>query len=129
MPASDYHFVTHWRVQATPEPGVYHLHTKGWLPYTLRWSFRVTERRHPDGFRLEAWGDFNGGGWTFARDGPFTDIIYDWRIRPDKPLLRYLSFLFKPFFSANHRWAMARGEQSLQRELARRREADLPTGK
>jgi hypothetical protein len=32
--------------------------------------------------------------------------------------LRYLSFLFKPFFSANHRWAMARGEESLRRELA-----------
>jgi hypothetical protein len=105
-----------------PEPGVFHLHTKGWLPYTLRWSFRVTERRHPHGFRLEAWGDFNGSGiWTFAPDGRFTDITYDWRIRADKPLLRYLSFLFKPFFSANHRWAMARGEESLQ-ELARRRE-------
>jgi len=33
----------------------------------------------------------------------FTDITYDWRIRADKPLLRYLSFVFKPIFSANHR--------------------------
>jgi hypothetical protein len=29
--------------------------------------------------------------------------------------------LFKPIFSANHRWAMARGEESLRRELSRRR--------
>ena len=30
-----------------------------------------------------------------------------------KPLLRYLSFLLKPFFRANHSWAMAKGRESL----------------
>jgi hypothetical protein len=97
------------------------LHTKGWLPYTLHWFFRVTESRRPFGFSLQAWGDFEGSGiWTFAADGRFVDITYDWRIRAEKPLLRYLSFLFKPIFSANHRWAMTRGEESLTAELARR---------
>jgi hypothetical protein len=100
---------------------VVELHTKGWLPYTLRWSFRVTESRRPFGFSLEAWGDFDGTGiWTFVRDGRFVNITYDWRIRAEKPLLRYLSFLLKPVFSANHRWAMARGEESLVAELGRR---------
>jgi hypothetical protein len=32
------------------------LYTKGWLPYTLRWSFRVLETK-PDGFIIEAFGD------------------------------------------------------------------------
>ena len=97
------------------------LHTKGWLPYTLRWRFRVIESRRPYGFSLEAWGDFEGTGvWTFTQDGSFVKITYDWRIRADKPLLRYLSFLLKPVFSANHRWAMARGEESLIAELGRR---------
>ncbi len=97
------------------------LYTKGWLPYTLRWQFRVTESRAPHGFSLEAWGDFIGRGvWTIEQDGSWVNIIYDWRIRADKPLLRYLSFLLKPIFAANHRWAMARGEESLQLELARR---------
>ncbi len=36
-------------------------------------------------------------------------------------LLRNLSFLVKPVFEANHRWAMAQGEASLKLELARRR--------
>jgi hypothetical protein len=27
------------------------LYTKGWLPYTLRWQFRVTESKYPYGFR------------------------------------------------------------------------------
>lgn len=102
------------------DDGIVLLHTKGFLPYTLRWQFRVTETRE-DGFALEASGDFNGhGNWTFRQDGPMVDIIYDWRIRADKPLLKYLSPVMKPIFSANHRWAMKRGEESLKAEIARR---------
>ena len=98
------------------------LHTKGWLPYTLKWQFRVTDARTPYGFSLEAWGDFEGRGiWTFQPDSDHVDITYDWKISAEKPLLRYLSFILKPVFAANHRWAMARGEESLQRELIRRR--------
>lgn len=100
---------------------VVQLYTKGWLPYTLRWTFEVTESRHPHGFTLEAWGDFVGRGiWTFEQDGPWVIMTYDWKIRADKPLLKYGSFLMKPIFSANHHWAMARGEESLRLELERR---------
>ena len=96
------------------------LYTKGWLPYTLRWQFRVTQVR-ADGFTLEAWGDFDGRGiWTFEQDGPWVNVTYDWNILAEKPLLRYFSFIMKPIFSANHRWAMAKGEESLNLELARR---------
>lgn len=96
------------------------LYTKGWLPYTLRWQFRVTEVR-PDGFTLVASGDFDGRGiWTFEQDGPEVIMTYDWKILAEKPLLRYLSFLIKPIFSANHHWAMAKGEESLKLEIARR---------
>lgn len=103
------------------------LYTKGWLPYTLRWQFRVTGSRSPYGFSLEAWGDFVGtGDWTFAQDGDWVDITYDWRIRADKPLLRVLSFIFKPIFAANHYWAMHKGEESLKLELARRRATAVP---
>lgn len=97
------------------------LYTKGWLPYTLRWRFRVSEIRQ-DGFTLAASGDFIGRGiWTLAQDGPDAVITYDWKIRAEKPLLRYLSPLLKPIFAANHHWAMAQGERSLKLELARRR--------
>ena len=96
------------------------LYTKGWLPYTLRWQFRVTEVRE-DGFTLVAQGDFEGRGiWTFKQNGSWVDITYDWKISAEKPLLRYFSFLIKPIFAANHRWAMAKGEESLTLELARR---------
>jgi hypothetical protein len=98
------------------------LQTKGWLPYTLRWQFEVVESRYPHGFAIVATGDFDGRGvWTFEQDGAFVNITYDWRLRAEKPLLRNLSPLLKPLFEANHRWAMARGEESLTLELARRR--------
>jgi hypothetical protein len=100
------------------------LYTKGWLPYTLRWRFTVTESRPGETFSLEAEGNFVGRGiWTFRQDGPWVAIEYDWKIRADKPLLRLFSPLMKPIFSANHHWAMAKGEESLRLELARRHAA------
>ena len=100
------------------------LHTKGWLPYTLRWTLTVTEPITARGFALIAAGDLNGTGrWTFEPDGPETVITYDWRVNAAKPLLRRLSWLLKPGFAANHRWAMARGQESLALELRRRRAA------
>jgi hypothetical protein len=110
------------------------LYTKGWLPYTLRWRFRVTESDPPRGFAIEASGDFVGRGvWTLTPeaaagepDGPRTRVDYDWRIAAEKGLLKRLSFLMKPVFAANHRWAMARGEESLRLELARRHAAGDP---
>ena len=98
------------------------LHTKGWLPYTITWESEIVESRYPYGYALVARGDFDGRGvWTFGQAGRFVDITYDWRLRAEKPLLRRLSFLLKPLFASNHRWAMAQGEQSLQLELLRRR--------
>jgi hypothetical protein len=98
------------------------LYTKGWLPYTLRWRFRVTESRGDAGFALVADGDFVGTGvWTLEQHGDTVDVRYDWRIRADKALLRYGTPIFRPIFGANHRWAMARGEESLRLELMRRR--------
>jgi Polyketide cyclase / dehydrase and lipid transport len=98
------------------------LFTKGWLPYTLRWTLRVTEPITTTGYALTADGDLIGTGrWTFEQDGPETVITYDWCVSASKPLLRRLTWLLRPMFAANHRWAMARGEESLRLELRRRR--------
>lgn len=98
------------------------LHTKGWLPYTLRWQLKITQSAFPNGFTLAAQGDFAGRGqWAFRQAGDWVDITYDWRIDARKPLLRYLSFAMRPLFAANHLWAMRMGERSLNLELLRRR--------
>ena len=114
--------------RANGEPGevgsVSDLHTKGWLPYTLKWSLTITEPITDSGFALSADGDLAGTGrWTFVQAGPEVVITYDWRDTATKPLLRRLSWLLRPAFAANHRWAMARGEESLRLELRRRRSA------
>jgi hypothetical protein len=94
----------------------------GFLPYTLRWTLRVVELRWPRGSTLEASGDLTGRGiWSLDQDGAWVNAVYDWKVIADKPLLRYLSFALKPIFAANHNWVMARGEESLKLELARRR--------
>jgi hypothetical protein len=162
VPANAYHFVTTWRIAATPQeisavlgdaaelprwwPSVYltarvldegdergvgkvvDLWTKGFLPYTLRWRFTVTESDPPHGFRLEATGDFVGRGiWTLSpatgdrSPAPTTLVTYDWEVAAEKGILKRLSAAMKPIFSANHHWAMTRGESSLRLELARRR--------
>src|SRR5262249_30914797 len=156
MSSSQYRFVTHWRLEGTPEevfrildepaafvrwwPAVWlraevldpgdvqgigktiRYLSKGWLPYLLRWTGRTSEKEFPRRIVLHASGDFEGEGrWSFRADGPYVDAEYVWTIAANKPLLRYLSFLLRPVFAANHQWAMARGEESLRLELARRR--------
>ncbi|RMG26269.1 MAG: polyketide cyclase [Bacteroidetes bacterium] len=163
MAAPDYHFTTHWRVKGHIEdvarliqhpldlpfwwPAVYldvqkeeqhgqsryHLYTKGWLPYTIRWSFVRTLEDFPHRFHIRASGDLEGEGkWELRQSGEMVEVRYDWQIQANKPLFRYFSFLLKPLFSFNHHWAMRKGEESIQLELQRlrqgwsRAEAPLP---
>jgi len=144
-----YHFLTRWRVAATPAevydilsqpldyprwwPSVYLavreiapsrvlLHTKGWLPYSLTWEAVTTDKGPPNLLAIRALGDFEGRGiWSIVQDGEFADITFDWKLSANKPLLRCLSFALRPAFEANHRWAMEQGLQSLELELARGR--------
>ncbi len=98
------------------------LHTKGWLPYTLTWTYVVTRSEPPHHWEIEAQGDLEGRGvWDLRADGDHTEIVYDWRIRAEKGVLKHLSFALKPFFAANHHWAMEQGLESLKLELLRQR--------
>lgn len=120
------------KIREKRQPGgvgkVVELYTKGWLPYTLRWQFRVTRTNFPNGYALEALGDFRGHGvWTFqesaisAPERPVCEVVYAWKITAEKPLLKLLTPVLRPIFAANHLWAMAKGEESLRLELQRRK--------
>jgi Polyketide cyclase / dehydrase and lipid transport len=98
------------------------LYTKGWLPYTLLWDFEVTENIKPVTFTIKAMGDFEGRGiWHLQQSDDDCYVSFDWKLAATKPLLKYLSFLMKPIFSANHKWAMKKGKESLRLEILRRR--------
>ena len=101
------------------------VHSKGWLPYELNWTGTLVESRMPHTWTIAASGDLDGVGvWTLVQDGPQVAAVYDWRVKAEKPILRLLSPLLAPIFAWNHRWAMAKGEAGLQRELLRRRAAE-----
>ena len=100
----------------------FELKTKGWLPYTLFWKMRVTGLEPPFRITIDATGDFVGHGrWTLQQVGRIAKIQYEWRVLATKPLLKYGSVVGRPFFEANHRWAMRSGEECLRAELSRRR--------
>lgn len=95
--------------------------TKGRLPYRLRWTARTERLSPPETIEISASGDFVGRGrWRLEPDGTATTITFDWRIRADKPLLRWLSPILKPLFQWNHHWAMSTGLPRLREEVARR---------
>jgi hypothetical protein len=99
-----------------------YLYTKGWLPYTLKWHFVVSENIPRETMTIRAFGDFDGRGiWMFSATGEYCDVLFDWRINATKPILRAFSGLFKPLFAWNHQWAMQKGLQSLELEILRRR--------
>lgn len=96
--------------------------TRGKLPYRLRWDACIVETRRPYGFTIEAAGDLVGRGvWTFTEQGNDLKLAFDWHLRAEKELIKSFSFVFKPIFRWNHRWAMARGEEGLRREISLRR--------
>jgi hypothetical protein len=101
------------------------VHGRGWMPHTVGFEVEVTEWRPAERVVLEATGDFEGSLTCTLRpqNGGYLVLNFDWRVVALKPFIRYFSWLLKPLFRSNHRWAMAKGRRSLQIELARRRAA------
>ena len=102
--------------------------SKGWLPYRLKWQGRLVENHMPQSWTVEATGDLVGRGvWTLTQRGPVAEIAYDWSVSSDRFLFRLLAPFFRWLMISNHHWAMQKGQQSLQLELARRDRAQHPT--
>lgn len=105
-----------------PDKDAFHLLTKGWLPYRIRWTLAEDYKVRPTKLAIMAAGDLEGKGvWTLEQKGDMVDIRYDWQVKANKPIFRYLSFILRPLFSFNHQWAMKKGKVSLEMELHRLR--------
>jgi hypothetical protein len=103
--------------------------TKGFLPYTLRWTYRVTQVDYPHTSTLVAAGDLEGEGhWQFVQDGDHVNVTYEWAVRANHPLIRRLHRLLAPLFAANHNWTMNDGLRGLRRQLARLQTGHAPPG-
>lgn len=93
--------------------------TKGFLPYSLRWTYRVTQVDYPHTSTLVASGDLEGDGhWQFVQNGDYVDITYEWNVRAHHPLIRRFHKLLAPVFALNHNCTMRDGLRGLRRQLA-----------
>lgn len=98
------------------------VHSKGWLPYHLHWFGTMVAADLPHRWQIEAEGDLTGRGeWRLSQRGDVAHVVYDWHVSADRRLFRILSPVLWPVFAWNHRWAMARGQEGLAREVLRRR--------
>jgi hypothetical protein len=104
------------------------VYTKGWLPYTLQWEITSINVSPQKCIEIKANGDLQGNGmWIFLPSSQGTTIIYNWSVNANKPFLKYMSFILKPIFAANHNWAMKQGLKSLELEIRRRKgEENVP---
>jgi len=100
---------------------------KARLPYTLRFRYTVTDEHYPNGSTIDSSGDLVGRGiWRLNARAQGVDVEYSWRVRLEKLALRLLSPVLRPLLAWNHEWSMARGEERLRREIARRRAPASP---
>ncbi len=106
---------------ATTGVGARHLVT--WtsrLPYSIKLTTTVTEVVEASRIEIAASGDLIGAGtWSLQPAGDrLTVVEYRWRVRLDKPWMRWLAPLLRPAFAWNHHAVMAAGERGLRRYLA-----------
>ena len=108
--------------QATGDPGPpkpgnrVDVVSRGFLPYRLHWTLTCVSVNRPTTIDAEMTGDFVGtSAWRLTEVDGGTRAVLDFRPTVAKPLVRNLSPLLRPLFRANHRWAMARGEEAIRR--------------
>ncbi len=93
---------------------------KGVIPYRLSWQVESVEETRPYRLAARSGGDFVGEGiWTLSQENSVVKVIFDWKIRVEKPFLKFFSPLLRPFFIWNHHKVMAAGEAGLKLKLNR----------
>lgn len=102
------------------------LYTKGFLPHTFEFLARVTSLREDRHMVIETVGDFCGRGeMEIAEADNQVNIDIRWEVFVTQPVIRPLLRILKPVFVLNHRWAMRKGRQGLQKAIELRR-SDTP---
>jgi uncharacterized protein YndB with AHSA1/START domain len=88
---------------------------KGRLPYTLNTTSEIVRYEPPREFEVSVIGDLTGRGvWTLTPGDGAVHVRFDWRVIADRPLLRYLTPVFRPLFRWNHNWSIKRARAGLE---------------
>ena len=95
---------------------------RGALPYRLNFIVEAVALDPGKRVSVRTHGDFDGL-WTAtlspSAGGVHVDLV--WQVTVLRPILRFLSPLFRPMFAWNHRWTTPRGEKGLREYLAERK--------
>jgi uncharacterized protein YndB with AHSA1/START domain len=96
-------------------------HFKGRLPYTLWITSEIVAYNPPNSFATQVVGDLTGSGqWALTPRNGGVHIRWDWTVLADRPLLRYLTPVFRPIFRYNHNWSVQRAIEGLEPYLRAR---------
>jgi hypothetical protein len=141
---SDYQFVTCWRVSGSISK-VYDVlrhggrYSEWWpaylvskeippnrvevvvqakFPYKVKFVTELVAENRPHGFEIRSTGDLEGKGvWKFREVDGKTEVTFHWDVKGNKPLIRWLSPILRPFFEWNHDWVMKQGGRALRTNL------------
>lgn len=104
---------------STGQPGAkYAVTVGGFLPYTLTIDNEVASVDKPYLIRFYAIGDLQGmGTWLFRETAEGTEVRFDWRVAANTKLIRWLSFLLKPLFRANHVFCVKKAKEGMTKDL------------
>lgn len=94
------------------------------VPSELHWGYRTLNSIPGRRIDVRVSGDFAGDGlWLLEEDGIYTDVIFDWKVTPEKKLVKEFSGLCRPLFKTSHRLGMEQGRIGLEKELLKQGQA------
>jgi hypothetical protein len=97
------------------------------LPYSIAFDVEVTHIEHLCLIEGRARGELDGvGTWTFASEGKWTHVRYEWRVEVTKAWMRLFAPLLRPVFAWNHGKVMAWGEAGARARLLTPNRAGTP---
>lgn len=97
---------------------------RGFLPYNLRFTTRLSKIHPPIYLEIESNGHFLGTGvWALEQKGMVTAVKWTWNVRTADPVLNALARLpgLKWIMEMNHDYLMRQGYNGVMRQLTRHR--------
>lgn len=109
------------------KPGArYAVTVGGFLPYLLTLENEITHIDWPNLIQFKAVGDLQGKGtWSFREVPGGTEVTFDWRVAANKEVIRWLSFLLKPLFRANHVFCVRKADEGIRNDLLLRQQLKM----
>jgi len=93
----------------------------GLLPVLLRLENTIVSIIPDRELIFDISGDLSGRGrWLVEKKGHSCLVTFEWRIVPERKLLRILSPIFRPLFRMHHKYCLKKAGEGLKKEIVRK---------